>query len=177
MSAAPVQSATQTFQASGEYQPVPKNMTTVQIGAAGGPASGNGGGGVTELQANEGYIEPSGRGWFNVHFRGEVEKVRGAALASQTLDKFREKAGMAPLSETKEPAAGEAAAPNGDDAPWDEANTPSPHAGTIIENIDSAQSEADFAHTGGETDELPDEDAPSVPYVPGGEVGAEVAAL
>jgi hypothetical protein len=173
--------ATQTFQASDEYQPVPKGMITVEVTVHGNgdasPPAANGGTNPA-LHANEGYIEPNGRGWFTVHFRNEKpEKVRGALLASQTLDKFRENAGLAPLSESKDAPAGEAApqdgdgtgtapAASGDDAPWDD---------SPAEQADGAQL-GDFAHTGGETDELPDEDAPSAPYVPGGEVSAEAHA-
>lgn len=99
---------------------------------------------------NEGYIEPGGRGWCRVIFRGKEEKVRGFALASKKLDEFRAEAGLAPLSP--------------EDKQADPEGTPELPVGALQPGDQVVDGETGEISTIGEEIELPDDETPSTPW-------------
>jgi hypothetical protein len=175
-----VPKAMQEFQASGEYQqPTPMAQTQVApiangnghhhdipaserlmeaVAASAAPIV------LTPEQQNEGYIEPVGRGWCNVHFRGKVKKVRGLALASQQLDAFRAEVGLDPLQ------------PAPDDAPGAEAAQATGALQPGDQMVDGETGEI-TTFTGGDTDETPDSEAPSAPWNPDSEPSDDAVRL
>jgi len=108
--------------------------------------------------SNEGYIEPGGRGWCKVIFRGKEEKVRGFALASKKLDEMRAEAGLAPLSSEEKQVEPDVAPEVAPDAGAEPSAVPLRPGDQVVDG------ETGEITTVTEEVELPDEETPSAPW-------------